>query len=174
MIGRIIHYIYCLPIREAVIWALLATGLLFWLHRLWGQKKWWRPAAAAALCCWATVVVFHTLLDRGGENVTASLIPFQTYITVYNGGEKELLRSAFMNVLLFYPGGLLLPIVFPRWKGWLILLGFVLASAGIELGQYYFQLGFAEVDDILHNGLGALLGLAATRQYRKHNRQARK
>lgn len=57
-----------------------------------------------------------------------------------------------MNILLFVPFGFLVG----GKKG--IAFGF-LFSLGIETAQYYFRLGFCEMDDILNNTLGALLGV---------------
>lgn len=34
-------------------------------------------------------------------------------------------------------------------------------SIGIEYAQYRFGLGLAEVDDVIHNALGAMLGALA-------------
>lgn len=169
MIGRIVHWIYCLPIWEAAVMALLFSGGLLWLHRKQSHRKWWKPLLISMLLCLAAAMMVHTLLNREPIHTKVTLIPFQTYVTVFQGGEKELLRSAFMNVLLFYPAGILLLLLFPRWKcGW-VLAGLVLISVGIELCQYAFQLGFAEVDDVIHNALGATLGIAVMHLYRKNN-----
>lgn len=170
MIGQIINWVYCLPIRDAVAVALLISGGFFGLQYHFGCRRWWKSVTVMLLICWAGAVLACTVLDRSEEGATASLIPLQTYVTVYQGGSEELLRSAFMNVLLFYPGGLLLLSVFPKWKWWLVAAGFVAASVGIELCQYCFRLGYAEVDDVLHNTLGALLGIAAFRQFQKYNK----
>ena len=70
-----------------------------------------------------------------------------------------------MNVVLFYPAGLLacelLPKKWSRAKRIILVTAlFVLLSSGIEACQYYFALGQVEADDVLHNGLGALIGAA--------------
>ena len=58
------------------------------------------------------------------------------------------------NILVFTPFGALFP--GKRWK-WL-LLTVVLLSAGIEAVQYAFNLGWCEIDDVICNALGALIG----------------
>lgn len=68
-----------------------------------------------------------------------------------------------MNVVLFYPAGLLLCSLLPEgWKKWCrVLLTFVVLcalSCGIEYAQFIYALGQAEIDDVIHNSLGALLG----------------
>ena len=65
-----------------------------------------------------------------------------------------------MNVLLFFPAGLLGAMLLPRRRRsilWLIL-GTALFSLTIDLLQFRLSLGNAEMDDILHNTLGTLLG----------------
>lgn len=42
------------------------------------------------------------------------------------------------------------------WKG--VLLGFLL-SCGIEIVQYTGRLGYCEMDDVLHNTIGAGIGV---------------
>ena len=56
-----------------------------------------------------------------------------------------------LNILLFVPVGLLIG----GWKG--ILFGSLL-SVGIEIAQYYFRIGFCELDDILNNTVGSAVG----------------
>ena len=43
---------------------------------------------------------------------------------------------------------------------WSVLV-FGLFSLAVELSQYRFGLGISEIDDVLHNTLGAALGFAA-------------
>ena len=68
-----------------------------------------------------------------------------------------------MNIVLFYPAGLLACELLP--KNWnqakriiLITVFFAMVSFSIEFCQYHFALGQAEADDVLHNTLGALVG----------------
>ena len=63
-----------------------------------------------------------------------------------------------MNVVAFIPVGLLLGYVFDKIKWWQVLLAGVLLSFGIESLQFILKRGFAEFDDVLHNGLGCLAG----------------
>lgn len=65
-----------------------------------------------------------------------------------------------LNILLFIPLGLLI-------GGWRVLLiGFCL-SCGIEAVQYYGNLGYCELDDILNNTIGAGLGAGLNELMRK-------
>lgn len=106
-----------------------------------------------------------TLIQRteGGNLSAPVLMPFASYQAAFNGGNKEIYRTNFMNVVLFYPAGLLGLEALPKdWykllKVALITALFFLVSACIEYVQYRFGLGLAEMDDVIHNTLGALLG----------------
>lgn len=63
-----------------------------------------------------------------------------------------------MNVVIFIPVGLLLGLGFPKWSWWKILRMGLLFSITIEALQFFTKRGFSETDDIIHNGLGCLLG----------------
>lgn len=67
--------------------------------------------------------------------------------------------NLFGNVLAFMPLGILIPVSFPgidRW--WMILLHSFWLSLCIELFQLVSHFGAFDVDDILLNTLGGLLG----------------
>ena len=92
-----------------------------------------------------------------------SRTPLHSYRKVINGGNPEILRSNFMNVVLFYPIGLLATALLPkRWAEWsrcvLTILLCISLSAGIEYVQYICSLGQCEIDDVIHNTIGALTG----------------
>lgn len=91
---------------------------------------------------------------------TANLTLFKTirmYVRYYdrlNGFD-----NLFGNVLAFMPLGVLIPVSFPgvdRW--WMILLHSFWLSLCIELFQLVSHFGAFDVDDILLNTLGGLLG----------------
>ena len=81
--------------------------------------------------------------------------------------ERRLLAG---NVLVFIPFGLLLPAIWPRLaRLWRIALAGLLFSAAIELSQlgislllgYWYRM--ADIDDVLLNVGGVLLGYGACR-----------
>ncbi len=72
------------------------------------------------------------------------------------------------NVLVFVPFGFLLPAIWPRLRrAWIMLLAGVAFSSAIELAQlgvslylgYWYRM--SDVDDVLLNTCGVLLGFAA-------------
>lgn len=63
----------------------------------------------------------------------------------------------------FYPAGLLSASLLPKkwhlaWRMLLVTVVFAALSAGIEYIQYAYALGKVEIDDVIHNAFGALLG----------------
>lgn len=108
---------------------------------------------------------------------TANLTLFKSirmYIRYYdrvNGFD-----NLFGNVLAFMPLGILVPVSFPgidRW--WMILLHSFWLSLCIELFQLVSHFGAFDVDDILLNTLGGLLGflgfLVVRLVYRKAHKE---
>lgn len=68
------------------------------------------------------------------------------------------LRNIILNILLFIPFGYLLPSMFPKLRWWqVVIIGFC-GSLLIELLQLLTRLGYADVDDLINNTLGAAIG----------------
>lgn len=134
------------------------------LHAKFRTRSWWRIGVAMLLVAFSALVVYATVTSRGGGHTGAyNLIPFHSYREVRNGGNPEIYRSNLMNVVMLYPCGLmaaaLLPDKMRSWKKvFLVTVLFFLFSAGIETFQYIYRLGRVEIDDVIHNTLGALLG----------------
>lgn len=157
---------YQLPmgfVAQAFVVGSLVCLLL--LHRS-REKRWvrwglWVLWSLAVLCILAATL----LLRHTGTPVAPKLTLLHSYLEYWTQGRTEMLRTSFMNVVLFFPAGFLTAELLPRrWKaGWrlaVVVFGFFALSIGIELVQYRFALGEPDVDDVLHNTLGAALGTA--------------
>ena len=158
-------WFYCLPIPNILFLLLALSAGYLCLRRRLEKGRLWRPAIALLLLAWLAVIVSATLAGRSGISFRPApeLLPFHSYRAVLSGESRELLRSNFMNAVLFYPAGLLgcdlLPEGWSRKRRIFVGAGLcVLLSLGIECSQYLFSLGQAEADDVIHNGLGAFLG----------------
>jgi VanZ family protein len=71
-------------------------------------------------------------------------------------------RHALENVLLFVPFGILVPLksnFFKKW--WNLILAAFISSLSIEMAQLITARGYFEIDDILLNTAGAVLGYMA-------------
>lgn len=162
---RVFHWFYSLPFVGVLLLILLATAAFFFLREKFGNSPYWKTGILLLLLCWIAVIFFGTLGYRseGGNLSEPVILPFASYFAVLNGGTKELIRTNFMNIVLFYPAGLLFYELLPkrgkdRWKVLLVMAIFMLISLEIEYTQYRFSLGLAETDDVIHNTLGASLG----------------
>ena len=68
------------------------------------------------------------------------------------------LEGIILNILLFIPFGYLLPSLFPKLRWWQVILLGLAFSLTIELLQLITKLGYADVDDLINNTLGAAIG----------------
>lgn len=168
MLNAIFLWLYCMRIPEILFLFFILTVVFIAVKEKLRDKTGWYIAVGILFLLWLVAVTWNTVIGRDqiADFSASSLVPFHSYYTVFSGGNPELLRGNFMNVLLFYPAGLLACSLLPRaWKGrrklLLVTLAFAVLSAGIEFCQYRFALGQAETDDVIHNALGAFLGAAA-------------
>jgi glycopeptide antibiotics resistance protein len=108
---------------------------------------------------WLTLQPAHPL---PGQVVDDNLVPFHTLAIYFRNLDSGFwLRNLFGNLGLLLPLGLLGPIALPilrRW--WLVLPLALLISASIELAQFRIPDRSADIDDVIVNVAGAVLGYA--------------
>jgi glycopeptide antibiotics resistance protein len=122
-----------------------------------------RLITGAFLAAWLVGALAFTLRAAHplpGQVVTDNAIPFTT-IRIYldNLDSGFWVSQAAGNLLLFLPLGLFGPVALPwlsRW--WRVLLVAFLFSASIEVAQLFVPDRSADVDDVMLNVTGALLG----------------
>ena len=73
--------------------------------------------------------------------------------------DTTLLVGIILNILLYYPLGYLLPILFPKLKPKHVILIGCLCSIATEATQYMLKMGWCETDDVIHNTLGTTIGM---------------
>lgn len=167
MLKAIFIWIYCMEIHEVVMLLGLLTGLFYVVWEKYGMHRFGKPAVLGLLVLWSAAVVIQTVFSRVPA-ATADPVwqPFQSYSdALRTGGQPELLRSNWMNAVLFYPAGLLAVAELPgQWKpgakAAVAVAVFAAFSGAIEWTQYRCGLGLAQTDDIIHNTLGAAVGAA--------------
>jgi len=121
--------------------------------------------AALVIGAWLLAGLFLTLSPAHplpGQVVDDNLIPLHT-IRIYlaNLGSWFWMRNALGNLGLLLPIGLLGPVVLPpfgRW--WRVVLVALAISTAIEVTQLWIPDRSADVDDVIANVAGALLGYA--------------
>lgn len=145
---------------------LLAASIIFLtVQKLITNEKIKRIIAIVPFIIYVGLMIYTTLIDREsstGERVYC-LIPFDSYYRFFNG-DADIMKQSIMNIAFFYPFGFLLRCLdaeFIKKRKWIIVLLAFLFSACVEFCQYKFALGYAEVDDVIHNTLGAAIGVFA-------------
>jgi len=126
---------------------------------------WMRLLATLLLAAWligGLVLTLQPAHPLPGQVVDDNLVPFHTLrIYLDNLGSPFWMRNLFGNLGLLLPLGLLGPIALPalgRW--WRLALVAIVYSGTIEFTQLFIPDRSADVDDIIVNVIGALLGFA--------------
>ena len=132
--------IFCLGLVVFIAWKGFKTGL-------------WYSAALLLIeyifLLFCSTVIFRTT----GEVRQYDFHPFWSY------ARPELFVENIMNVIVFIPVGMILGSLLRVKGSWLValLIGCCI-SITIETLQFWFIKGFSEVDDVMHNTVGCLIG----------------
>jgi glycopeptide antibiotics resistance protein len=114
---------------------------------------------------------YNVLFD--GNRVVArslNLVPFQT-IWAYVSGSNHL-RATFAisnilgNIIAFIPFGLFLQTIRRRKSFWTSVLIIAVTTVTVEAIQYIFGLGASDIDDVILNTFGGLIGIWLYRLFR--------
>ena len=138
-------------VYEGVL-SILCIGVVLFIA--WkGFKKGCRGSFALLLIEYIFILFCSTIIFRKtGEIRRYDFHPFWSY------DRPDLLVENIMNVVVFIPVGLFLSIAFKQVTWWTALLIGLVISVTIEALQYILMRGFTEVDDVMHNTLGCLIG----------------
>ena len=152
-------------VGPALLAALLGGVLLF--QSCERRREQGRPvpkkqaAALLLLMCYLGGLATVTLLLRMGGS---GRMPVQTcfllaFWEAWNAFTLQVWLNPLLNIIMFIPFGILLPLAFPRFQRWYQMLA---AGVGTSLLVEALQLvtgrGQADVDDLFCNTLGAMLG----------------
>ena len=134
----------------------------------------WRGVTVLAkietVVIWAVFVVYAILLLKlllfsrtPGSERSLNLIPFATishYLFSDSAATKGFaIGNVFGNVIAFAPLGAFLPLLRRRTGIWTNLLIVVCTSVAVEIIQGVFGLGASDIDDVILNTLGGLIGI---------------
>ena len=160
--------------------AALAAALIYFVIYLFQRRRGTqlpilRHIACYAFCGYLLLLLYavffygiqylqYALQYEGGAPRYINLRPFsELFAAMFD--EKGILGSQVtLNVLLFVPLGVLLPLVFPRKfnRFWKVLLCAFCATLAIETIQYFIGRS-ADIDDVIANALGGMLGFCLLR-----------
>lgn len=123
--------------------------------------------------CYAVIMldVFFRInvISSGGETVRSfNLIPFRTIGSYLGDGLSMVtVRNVLGNVAVFIPYGVYLQVMLKKKSFGKNLLTVFLTSVSIELLQFAFGVGAADIDDVLLNVCGGAIGIAGYRLLRR-------
>ncbi len=107
------------------------------------------------------VLVCSTIICRRVESLEIErlqIIPFWTYYSVLNHTPGVSVWDIILNVVLFLPLGILVKLIYPSISALKMLCISIIVSLSIETSQFFFERGIAQIDDVIHNVIGALIG----------------
>jgi len=88
------------------------------------------------------------------------LQPFASYYYMIENRSMGTLAQIIMNITACVPLGILLPCCFQQFEKWKnMILVVLICFGGVELIQGITRIGLFEVDDIINNVLGAIIGM---------------
>lgn len=134
------------------LWFLLFERMLYRLVN-WGSfnRYFWYPEGTS------------TFFSAEVWKLNTNIIPFHNTYTYLMGSQhfnlNIILYNTIGNILIFVPLGIFFSFLFSRFRTFskVMMIGFTI-TVSIELLQFFLQLGQFDIDDILLNTIGALLG----------------
>ncbi len=106
-------------------------------------------------------LAYMTIFSRPEGHSREILLHFDSIHDAISLHSLKPLRHMFLNVVLFVPVGILIPLIYPEGLEYFLYiapLGMMLSTL-IEGAQMLLHLGQCDLEDILANTLGAVVGL---------------
>lgn len=147
----------------AVIFIALWGLLEYYLYK---KEKLYRTVNIILFAASIYVVLRCTVLFRQTGEFGVSLIPFETLVRAF--GEAAFFRTLLLNLLLFMPLTLFGCSAFnctDKKRALILIVSGAVFSVVIEIMQYLLCVGQAEIDDVICNTLGLIIGYLI---YREH------
>ena len=110
--------------------------------------------------------IFYKLIDHwthGGEIYWEKphLVPFEVikeYVKNAHSIDDWFFKNLACNIIMFMPFGFLLPLFAKKNKWWQILITGIIVSVIIEIVQGILGIGISDIDDVILNTSGLLIG----------------
>ena len=135
--------------------AIIITVFLAVIYKICRRENARIPLSCLLLIIYIQVVLQTAFFSREpGSRTQMDLRLFGTW------GETPIAHAYFIeNIIMFIPFGVLMPMVFRRMKKmrYCVFAGF-LFSCIIEISQLITQRGFCQLDDVVTNTVGTLVG----------------
>lgn len=135
---------------RGILWTMFGVYVVGYLYctvfsRTWGSGVTveWKPFMSI-------VRLFDEPIEAAGNAVG--------FLAWFMSGAAPVV-SIILNILLYYPLGYLLSILFPKLNPKHVILIGCLCSIATEATQYLLKMGWCETDDVIHNTLGTAIGV---------------
>ena len=139
---------------------ILLLTVIIMAYCLWKKKlNIIQAGAVVAMVIFLGIVFGATVFTRTSTVRQYELMPLWSWRAIIRYHDWGLLKEDLLNCILLLPAGALLPVITNHKVKWYQALLFgVLISAVIETSQLVFMRGLFEWDDMIHNGLGCMVG----------------
>ena len=131
-------------------WTVVLSGIALCVVSLRGSRK----LNSFLLAAYLVFIVYMTLMGREAGNGRLQLKLFWSYRLFWSNPKVRM--EILNNIWLFVPLGTILYRLFPRFY---IVFVPILISIAVEVSQYLLGVGLCELDDVVSNGLGGLIGI---------------
>ena len=134
-------------------------------HCRHGSERRWKPPYAAAFLMTVYLVVLSWLVFFNREVGSRDGVTLELFGTIGRGIRGNSFVTE--NIMLFVPFGILAPFVWPVFRrGWLCVPFGAACSVAIEGVQYLTKRGYCQLDDVVMNTAGMLIGWIVYRIFR--------
>lgn len=120
---------------------------------------WLRSVQLLMLAGYLSVVLLVTVRGSGYYTGSANFHLFRAWREAWNSFSERAWLNVLLNIALFVPLGILLPLIWKRLQRWhlMLLVGFG-TSLFVEISQLLKGSGLFDVDDLFTNTLGTMVG----------------
>lgn len=150
-----------------LLWVFLFACVFYIVFYLISKKQSKKNIVFRAVLSMACSFVFvMTLFRQGRSGKSPCFTLFWSYLGAYQYNLTELWLQIIMNIAMYIPIGFSLPGYFQSLREFrkTVLLVFVV-SVTIEMLQGVLRIGQLDVDDVLNNMIGTVLGYGLYRLY---------
>ncbi len=143
---------------DIFIWFLPLAIVFYVVLRLLKGKEGRFWLLCLSLTCAGIIVM--TLVGRQMGEPMFAWRPFGSYMDIFKSGSAEMALQCVFNIGMFIPLGFLLPKCFEtlRRKRYTVLIAMG-SSLLIEVIQGALGMGLFEIDDVMNNSIGAVIGV---------------
>jgi len=148
----------------ALVSLLIYLPIYFLQKRRLGKRPFVRHLVVYAFigCClsllYLTILWYYPHITFHPGYYFLNLQPFIWIREVYEMGYERMFEQLAVNILMFVPYGLLLPMTFDTMKKlWSTAVCVLFTTAAIETLQYFMGRS-ADIDDVIMNFIGGLIG----------------